>query len=105
VCVGGLTGFVKKAFISIWNKEANEGKSDDVEEGDPPKDLLDGGRQGLTRISGLGGGKTNKLGATESESGSDKDGAETFEAIMECARVVPVFTTNIATGWRSAATD
>ena len=92
-------------LVSIWNKEANEGKSDDIEEGDPPEDLLNGGRQGFTRISGLGGGKANKLGATESEGCSDKDRAETFEAVMERARMVPIFTTNIATGWRSAATD
>ena len=100
-----MTGFVEKALIGIWNKEANEGKSDDIEEGDPPEDLLDGGRQGLTRIGGLGGGKANKLSTAKSESCSDKDGADTFEAMVECARMVPVFTTNIATRWRGAATN
>jgi hypothetical protein len=44
VCIGGLTGFIEKAFIGIRNKEANESKSDDIEEGDTPEDLLNGGR-------------------------------------------------------------
>ena len=89
MCVGGLTGFIEKALIGIWHKEANEGKSDDIEEGDSPKDLLDGGRQGLARVSGLGGGKANQLGTAESESCSDKDRAETFEAVMESSWIVP----------------
>ena len=100
-----MAGFIEKALIGIRNKEANESKRDDIEEGDAPEDLLDGGWQGLARIGGLGGGKANKLSAAKSESCSDKDGAETFEAMVECAGMVPVFTTNIATRWRSAATN
>ena len=105
MCVRGLTGAIEKALVGIRNKEANESKSDDIKEGDTPEDLLDGSRQGLAWISGLGGGKANKLSTAESESCSDKDGAEAFEAVVECARMVPVFTTNIATRWGSAATD
>jgi hypothetical protein len=105
VRVGGLTGFIEKTFIGIRDKETNESKSDDIEEGDTPEDLLDGGRQGLTRINGLGGGKANKLSTAERCSRGDKDGAETSKTMVECARMVPVFTTNIATRWRSAVTD
>ena len=105
MCVGGLAGFIEKALIGIRNKEANESKSDDIEEGDTPEDLLDGGRQGLARIGGFGGGKANQLSTAESESCCDKDGADTFEAMVECARIVPIFTTNVATRWRSAATN
>ena len=95
--IGRLTGFIEKALIGIRNQEANESKSDDIEEGDTPEDLLNGGRQRLTRISGLGGGKANKLRTAERCSRSDKDGAETSETMVECTRMVPVFSTNITT--------
>lgn len=39
-----MTGFIEKALISIRNKEANESKSDDIEESDTPEDLLNGSR-------------------------------------------------------------
>jgi hypothetical protein len=80
----------------VWHEQANKGERDDVEECDAPKDLFDGGREGLARVDRLGGGEADELGAREGEGGRDEDGTEALEAVVKGTRVVPVPTTDIA---------
>lgn len=63
--------------------------------------MLGGGWERLPRISGLSSGKTDKLSTTESKGSVDEDRAESFEAILERARIVPVVGTEVsAVGFR-----
>ncbi len=78
-------------------------QGDDVEEGDAPEDLFDGGGQGLARVGGLGGGETDELGAGEGEGGRHEDAYEALEAVVKCAWVRPVLSADIAAG--GGATD
>lgn len=84
ISAGGAT---KKTGLVVWDEETDEGERDDVEEGDTPENLLNGCREGLARVCGLGGGKTDELGTSEGEGRGHEDAAETLEAVVECARV------------------
>ncbi|KFY08314.1 hypothetical protein V492_06342, partial [Pseudogymnoascus sp. VKM F-4246] len=77
--------------------QAEDEERDDVEERHTPEDLLGGLWQGLARVVGLGGGKSDELGSSEGEGGSDEDGAETLEAVLEgLLGRVPVLSTNVS---------
>lgn len=58
--------------------------------------MFGGGWERLSRVSGLSSGKTDKLGTAESKGSVDKDGAESFKAVSECARIVPVMSTEVS---------
>lgn len=58
--------------------------------------MLGGGWERLSRVSGLGGGKTDKLGTTESKGSVDEDGAKSFKAMFERARIMPVVGTKVS---------
>lgn len=94
--VGGGSA-AKEARVVVRDKQANERQGDNVEEGNPPEHLLDSCWEGLARIGCLGGGKAYQLGPCKREGGGDESGTETFEAMVEGARVVPVFAADIAT--------
>lgn len=59
--------------------------------------MLDGCWETLARVGCLGSGKAYQFGPCKSEGGSDECGTETFEAVVEGARVVPVFAADVAT--------
>lgn len=77
-------GALARVQLAVWrNNEANQGKVDDVEDGNAPDDLLGSPRDLLPRVLGLGGGQTSQLGAGVGEGGGDEDAAEAVEAIEE----------------------
>jgi hypothetical protein len=89
---GGGVGIGRGAHQTIvvgGNKKSDKGETEDVEQGDSPKDLTDSTRKGLQRVLSLSGSETNKFGTREGESGGDEYSAETLEAVLESARVVP----------------
>lgn len=49
--------------VGVWDQQPDEEERDDVEEADPPEDLLDSRRQGSPRIRGLCCRETHELGA------------------------------------------
>lgn len=63
--------------------------TNNVEEGDTPKDLLDGRGKGLDRVPGLSSSETDELSAGEREGSGHEDRAETLESVSESTRVVP----------------
>lgn len=90
-------GCLGEELIIGLDDQAEDEEGDDVEEGHTPEDLLGGLGEGLARVVGLGGSKTNQLGSSEGESGSDEDGAETLEAVLEgLLRCVPVLRANVS---------
>lgn len=97
---------VEETVIGGADEHADKGKADDVEadkvlaevkthgrfeysQSDTPEDLLDSAGQGLGRVPGLGGSKTNQFSTSEGEGGSDKDTAEAAEAVLERTRIIP----------------
>ena len=58
--------------------------------------MLGGGRERLSRVGGLGGGKADELGSAESKCSIDENGAETLEAVFECTRIVPIVGTKVS---------
>ncbi len=59
--------------------------------------MLGGRWEGLSRVSCLGSGKTDKLGTAKGKGGVDEDGAEPLKAVFERAWIVPVVSTKIST--------
>jgi hypothetical protein len=53
--VGGGLG-AEEPGVVVRDEEADEGEGNGVEEGDAPKDLLDGAGKGFPWVDGLGGG-------------------------------------------------
>lgn len=58
--------------------------------------MLDGGRERLSRVRRLGRGETHQFGPRKGEGGRDEDAAQTFESIVERARVGPIRPTEVA---------
>ena len=86
------------------DKETDKEETEDVEEGDTPEDLLDGAGEGLDGVLGLSSSQTNQLSTGEGESGSDEHAAESLEAVVEGAGVVPVVGTNVVIVLAAAGT-
>jgi hypothetical protein len=72
------------------DEKTDEEETEDVEQGDTPEDLLDGTGKSLDRVARLSGGETDKLSTGEGEGGSDEDGAEALEAVLESTGIIPV---------------
>lgn len=89
---------VEEVRVVRGNNEAEDEKTDDVEEGNAPEDLLDSLGESLSGVGRLSSSKTDQLGTTEGERGGNEDTAETLEAIAECSRLAPVLCTNVAAG-------
>lgn len=87
------------------HEQADEHQGDDVEDGDAPEDLLDGGRERLAGVSGFGSSETDKFCASEREGAGDEDAAEAPEAVVEGAGVSPVLATDVAAFWLAADVD
>lgn len=85
----GVLG-VEETLVARGDEKTDEGETDNVEEGNTPEDLLDGTRKGSGRVLRLGGGETDKLRAGVGEGGSDENGAEALEAVLERTRIAPV---------------
>jgi hypothetical protein len=88
-------GGVEQAGVLGADEHADERETKDVEEGDTPEDLLDSAGKSCSRVLGLGGSKTDELSASEGEGGSDEDGAEAGETVLEGTRSVPVASTPV----------
>lgn len=59
--------------VVVWHQKSNKCQGDDVEQCDPPEDLLDGGRKRLPGICGLGRSEANELGSCKSKGSVDED--------------------------------
>jgi hypothetical protein len=68
----------------------------ETHQSDTPEHLLNSGRERFARIGSLSSSKANKFGAGKSESSSDEDATEPLKTVMKGARIVPMFTANIA---------
>lgn len=79
----------EKVGAVVGDQETNEGKTQNVEEGDTPEDLLDGTRERLDGVAGLSSGETNKLGTGERESSSDEHAAEAAETVGKGTGILP----------------
>ncbi len=99
------SGAVQQTRFRVWNEESDDGQGDDVEERDTPEHLLDGGRQGLARIGRLRSSEPDQFGPGERKSCSDKDGAKTFETVVERAWISPVTTADVAASWSTTAVE
>ncbi len=80
----------QQGLVAIVNEQADKEQTQNIEQGNTPKDLLDGAGQRPEGIRGLGGSKTNQLRTGKRERCRDKHRAEALEAILEGTGVVPV---------------
>lgn len=60
-----IAASVQQSLVGGVDKKTNEEKTNNVEEGDSPKDLLDGAGEGLGGVLGFSGSETNKFGTAE----------------------------------------
>ena len=67
--------------------------------------MLDGRREGFAWVGRLGGSEADEFGSGKGEGCRDKNGAKAFEAVVECARVVPVTTTDISPARSATAVE
>lgn len=88
--------------LVIGDEKPNKEKRNTIENGDAPKDLLDGGREGLSGVGSLSRGQTDQLGPGKGSGRCDDDGAEALEAMVKGTRVLPVLPANVA-AFRMAA--
>ena len=72
-CAWVVVSRVKQSWVGRADQEADKKETNDVEEGDSPKDLLNGARKGLGRILGFGSSQTDEFSSTEGESCRDED--------------------------------
>lgn len=107
--VGLATLSSEQTLIVVPDEQTDKGKTEDVEKGDTPENLTNSTRKRLEGVLGLSSGKTDQLSSGEGEGGSDEDGAETLEAVVERARVVPSAGTPVLTvdtfAWASTANE
>lgn len=90
-------GCLGEEWVVTRDDEAEDEERDDVEERHAPEDLLGGLGEGLARVVGLGCSESNELGSGEGEGGSDEDGAEALEAVLEgLLRGMPVLHANVS---------
>lgn len=73
---------VQQSLVGRVDQETDQEETNDVEEGDSPKDLLDGAGEGLGGVLGFSGSETNKFGTTEGESSSDKDTYSMLDIVL-----------------------
>lgn len=104
---GGIGGVLSthQTFLVGRHEHADEHQGEDVEDGDSPKDLLDGAGERLSRVGGLGGGEANEFGAGKGKGRGDENTTESLEAVFECARVRPVFPANVSAVGLTADVD
>lgn len=102
-CVGVGIALSQQSGVVVGDQQANQCKSDNIEERDAPKDLFDCAWERLARVRSLCGSKTNQLGACKCKSGSDEDAAEPFEAVVEGPWVDPVLAANVSSVGGAAA--
>lgn len=102
--VGG-GGSAQKLVPVVWHEKTDNCKGHDIEKADTPKHLLRGCRESLPGIGSLGRSKTDQLSTGESKCSIDEDAAQTLEAIMECTRMMPILSTNIAAAWATTTVE
>ncbi len=96
---------VQQPVVVGRQDQADDEEVDNVEEGDAPKHLLGGRRDGLARVGALGGGQADHLGAAEREGGNDEDAGKPVESVLKGAGVVPVLGTQVASVTDAAGVD
>lgn len=85
-----VSGGREQSGIIAVNQQSDEEETKDVKDGNTPEDLLDSTGHVLGWVGRLSSGKTDQLSTGEGEGSSDEDRAETLEAILERAGVIPV---------------
>ena len=101
----GLGGGAEEALLVVRDEQADQGQGDDVEEGDAPEDLLDGGGQRLSRVGRLGSGETDEFRAGEGEGGRDEDATQSLKTVVESAWVSPILAPYVPSLRRAAAVE
>jgi len=97
--VAGVTSRgLGEVVVIRGDDQAQEEERDHVKEGDAPEDLLGCFRDRLARVGGFCCCETDELSSSEGEGGRDEDGTESLEAITERTWLVPVVSTNVASG-------
>ena len=94
VAAGGLGEIV----VVRGDDQTQEEERDDVEEGDAPEDLLGGFGDRLARVGGFCCCETDQLSSSEGEGSRNEDGTKSLEAIAERTWLVPIVSTNVASG-------
>lgn len=82
LCVGPACA--KQLLIVGWKDQPEDEETEDVEDGNPPEDLLGCFGEGFARVFGLGCGQTHEFRTGKGEGCGDEDAAEAFEAVLEC---------------------
>lgn len=83
--------------VGGYNKTKDQ-ETNDVEESDTPKDLLDSLGEGLSGVGRLCSCETDQFSTTEGKRSGNEDTAETLEAIAEGVIVSPISESDIAAG-------
>lgn len=97
--VAGVTsGGLGEVGVVRGDDQTQEEERDHVEEGDTPEDLLGGFRDRLAWVGGFCCCETDELSSSEGEGSRDENGTESLEAIAERTWLVPVVSTNVASG-------
>jgi hypothetical protein len=87
--VGSITSSTEQTLVVVPDQKTDKGKTEDVEESDTPEDLTNSTGKRLERVLCLSSGKTDQFGSGEGKGGSDEDGAESLEAVVEGTWIVP----------------
>lgn len=98
----------EEELIVVREEKTDEQQTDDVDDGDTPKGVLDGRGHGLARVRGFGSSQANEFGAGEGEGRRDEHRAHALESVGECSRIAPESATDVAiiiTARRSTSTD
>ena len=82
----------EESLVGVVDKETDEGKRQDVEEGDTPEHLLDRRGEGLAGVFGFSCSETDELSSREGESCGDEHSTEADKG-GESAGVLPPLTT------------
>lgn len=79
----------EKSVVVVFHEKTDEEETEDVEEGDTPKDLLDGAGESLLGVCRLCCCETDQFSTGKGESGRHENGAHASESICKGTRVVP----------------
>lgn len=104
---GISTRCIEETFIIRGNNQTDDSQGNNIEQRNTPEHLLCRSWQALPWIVCLCSSQADEFGSGEGKTSSDKDGAESLEAVAEGAGVLPVSAANVTTGigWDTASVD
>ena len=79
-----------ESWIVGCDQETDEEETEDVEQGNTPKDLFDGAWKSFGGIGRFGRCETHEFCTGKGEGGCDEHSAETSESILESTGLVPI---------------